>query len=199
MPKKCVVLIVVLLGLLTPFFMRAQSCASECVGSFINGSLTVEIDDSCLVTLAFQKRLCGGVFELNVLSAVTSGPCADIPAGERVRRALAFIVHHNLMNFPPFPMSSPGTVRWRISRKACWQPVAGDADSLEACSNQCCVNHLDVVKKEGCEDFQVTKEYVVNPLRACPLTTFDELENAWIESSCTDACGEFFPIPGGRQ
>ncbi|MDZ4746724.1 MAG: hypothetical protein SGJ05_12085 [bacterium] len=152
------------------------------------------IDAGCTVTLSCQKRVCAGTYELNVLSASYAGACSLWTAGGRIQQALNMIVHQNLMNFQPGAPSAAGTYHWRISRPACWQSNEG---VLSACSDECCVNNLDVVKKTGCADFQVATETVLSPPRACPPSYYDN-EDVLNFPNCTPACGAFYPAPGAR-
>lgn len=171
-------------------------CASDCSSPFSPTiAYTVMIDAFCSVTLSCQQRYCGGVWELNVLSASMSGTCTNWKAGETIQRALGILVNHNMMNFPPQMSNDSATHKWRISRAACWQKNEG---LLLTCSDECCVNYLNIKKKPDCVDFEVLGESSLSPKRACPPPALDEQNEEWVTPNCTDACGEFYPKLGER-
>ena len=172
-------------------------CMPFCSGATLTPvTKTVMISPTCSVTLKMYTRSCAGTHELYVDSASFSGTCGDIPAGERVQKALNMVVHQNEMNFPPSSLSGPGITNWKITRPTCWQ-ISGS--KIIPCSGECCINHLRVVKKEGCDDFQVIGEWAQSPPRACPKPAYDEEEESYTVPTCNPACGTFYSNPGERR
>lgn len=156
---------------------------------------TVEVEPGCNVTLICRVRQCSGMNELIVDGVVLNGSCATTVPSSAAQMALQLMVTQNFMNFPPGPNDTEGTWTWRVARKACWKRLnAQPAAPLVPCSDNCCVNHITVRKRSGCDHWEFVSETGTTPWRQCADQVGQWQGGEIAPEVCTHACGYLVPV-----
>lgn len=161
MPKlRYTALIAAVYALMTFTPSQAQlNCISECdqvTNPFVIQDIPVPVGPDCIMTVRIRKRVCAGVHELEVVSAVMTGQCTGIIATNSLSVALRIIVGNNYMNFPPQGAGPAGTWTWRIAKPACW--TRPTITQMIPCESPCCISLLTVTRREGCDTWAIANE-----------------------------------------
>jgi hypothetical protein len=167
-----IVFIVIAMGNLNA--SAQEPCATECdtaTAPYVHRTVPVQAGPGCTILLTIRQRVCAGVYEVDVLSAVY-GPGCDPTIDPRtaLETALRSFVTGNGMEFPTGPAGSqnpPGSWVWRVTRPACWMVVTA-TKQLVPCTPYCCISYLQVTRNENCPDWKISGETQRNATRACP-------------------------------
>ncbi|GMV53903.1 MAG: hypothetical protein D8M52_09190 [Chlorobi bacterium] len=179
--------------------VRSQEpCETDCdtaTSPYETAAFTIEFAPGCLVTIQYRTRVCAGISEMIVDAVNVVGPCADMLPSGALQVALQLLVTQNQMNFPPYAGSNEGSWTWRISRNACWKRLGSPPSGpLIPCSDECCVNYINVRKRQGCDYWEFVSESATLPWRVCPDVAIDPGGGEQAPELCTSACAYLVPI-----
>lgn len=174
-----------------------EPCETDCdtvTSPYQVAGYTIEVTPGCLVTIQYRTRVCAGISELIVDAVNVVGPCAGTLSSGALQIALQLLVTQNQMNFPPNAGNNEGSWTWRISRNACWKRLGSPPSGpLIPCSDECCVNYINVRKRQGCDYWEFVSESATVPWRVCPDVAIDPGGGEQTPELCTPACAYLVP------
>lgn len=116
------------------------------------------IIDGVTAVVHYITRMCGGVFELKILSIDYNNPnISDNPV--KINHVIIIeLFRTNPMNFPPGYGDSL-VYNWKLYQNACWKYTNETHVGIEPCNNECCLLDIWVVNSRDCSrDFQTMSE-----------------------------------------
>ncbi len=161
--RNVVVFFVSLISIMTSVTAQVP-CLSVCdpqVVPFGPTETRTFVVDQCTLTVAYQTRLCQGIYDLNVLSVTRLGNCPAAQVAEQIDLAIRLMIGSNAMNLP---IGQNGST-WRIAKPACWHIEPNEP--IEPCVNVCCVSILQVQQTTGCDTWHFTGETFNRSKPAC--------------------------------
>jgi len=161
-------------------------CISDCdplVVPFGQTETRTFVVDQCTLTVAYQTRLCQGVYDLNILAVTRQGNCPVTNVSEQIDLAIRLMIGSNAMNLP---IGESGST-WRIAKPACWQIEANEP--IAPCVSVCCVSILRVRQTTGCDTWHFTGETFNKIKPACNVPMRSSMSNPEFPSvQCIFVC-----------